>query len=292
MTDAQIENGPATRNLLSGLGGECFNDGDIGHQRGREMVARLEIGGGRVGDPDFAGGVFGDEDFEREVEGGTWRSEHKRCAGLGTAEDEQLGVWHFQAGAGGFAAVVDDGEELDAFGFQDGLQAGDGFFDGMTAGSANNAVLWNRWHGSLLRFRGVILREGAHGNQIDGHGHAQDGEDQSDRDGQRRGVREQGPGLLKLLQQPAVADKREQADEYTKKNQRGTEPEREAVRLGRKIGPIEAEFPQENSKAGEDEAESHESEAGANPGEKGSLNGEKVAGSGSGVVGHGEGLKQ
>src|SRR5258708_24327812 len=94
------------------------------------------------------------------------------------------------------------------------------------------------------------------------------------------------------MREGAVADKGEQADEYTKKNQRGTEPEGEAVRLGRKIGLIEAELPQENSKASEDEAESHESEAGANPGEKGSLNGEKVAGSGSGVVGHGEDFKK
>jgi hypothetical protein len=56
--------------LLSCLGGECFNDGDIGEQLGWKMVARLEIGWGVVGDPDFAGDVFGDEDFEREVESG------------------------------------------------------------------------------------------------------------------------------------------------------------------------------------------------------------------------------
>src|SRR5260370_22621174 len=136
----------------------------------------------------------------------------------------------------------------------------------------------------------MILREGAHGNQINGHGYAKDCEDQSDNDGQRRRAREQGSGLLKLLQQPAVTHKRKQTGQHAKKNQRGTEPESEAVRLGRKIGPIEAEFPQENSKAGEDEAESHESDAGANPGEKGSLNGEKVAGSGWGAVAHGEGF--
>src|ERR1700682_6725287 len=59
---------PLRGNLLSGFGGERFNDGDIGKQLGREMVACLEIGRRVVRDPDLSGGVFGNEDFEREVE--------------------------------------------------------------------------------------------------------------------------------------------------------------------------------------------------------------------------------
>jgi len=58
------------RNLLSGLGGEGFDDSDIGKQIGREGVARLEISGSIVGDPDFAGRIFHDEDFERQIERG------------------------------------------------------------------------------------------------------------------------------------------------------------------------------------------------------------------------------
>jgi hypothetical protein len=63
---------------------------------------------------------FGDQDFEGEIQRGAGRGEHQRRAGLGIAEDQQLGAWHFQAGAGGFAAVVDDGEEFDASSFQEG----------------------------------------------------------------------------------------------------------------------------------------------------------------------------
>jgi hypothetical protein len=54
---------------------------------------------------------------------------------------------------------------------------------------------------------------------------------------------------------------------------------------------IEAELPQENSKASEDETQAHECEAGPNPRKEGSLYSQKVAGSGFGVVGHGEGFK-
>src|ERR1700694_2969281 len=143
--------------LFGGLGGERLNDGDIGEQVGREMVARLEVGRGIVRDPNFAGGVFGDQDFEREIQRGARRSKHQRCACLGITEDQQLCGGHLETGAGGFAAVVDEGEELDPFGLQDGLQAGDGFVDGVIAGSAKNAELWNGWHGNLLGLRCVLL---------------------------------------------------------------------------------------------------------------------------------------
>jgi hypothetical protein len=54
--------------LFRGFGGKAFDNSNIGKQFGRKIMARLEIGGGVVGDPDFAGGVFGDEDFQRQIQ--------------------------------------------------------------------------------------------------------------------------------------------------------------------------------------------------------------------------------
>ncbi len=104
--------------------------------------------------------------------------------------------------------MVDDGEELDTLGLQDGLEAGDGFVDGMIAGSAKDAVFWNWRHGSLPRLRCIVPACRSDGNQINGHGHAEYGKDQSSRDCQRRWTRKHGFRLLKLLQKAPVADER------------------------------------------------------------------------------------
>jgi hypothetical protein len=93
----------------------------------------------------LAVGELGYEDAEREVEGGAGGGEHDGGAGFGIAEDEEPGGRHGEAGGCGFAGVVDEGEELDAFGGEEGLEAGDGFVYGEGRGAGLDAGL----HGGL-----------------------------------------------------------------------------------------------------------------------------------------------
>ena len=102
-------------------------------------MAVLEPGGVEPGELSFAGGGFGDENAEREIEGEAGRRQHEGCAGFGAAEDEDLGGWHGEAGGGGFAGVIDEAEELDAFFFEERFEAGDGFVDGVFADAGLNA---------------------------------------------------------------------------------------------------------------------------------------------------------
>ena len=71
--------------------------------------------------------------------------EHDGGAGFGVAEDQELGGGHGEAGGEGFAGVVDEGEELDAFGGEEGLEAGDGLVDGV----GGEAGLHSVGHGGL-----------------------------------------------------------------------------------------------------------------------------------------------
>jgi len=112
-------------------------------------VALLEEGEAVVGDPDVALGVFGDEDFEGEIDGAGGGGLHDGGAAFGIAEDEELGVGHGEAGLLGFAAVVDEGEDGDIFGLEDGFEFFDGGVDGVIAGDGDDAVGGGRcggWH--------------------------------------------------------------------------------------------------------------------------------------------------
>jgi hypothetical protein len=128
---------------LRGCGGERSDDGDVGEEFGGEMVALKQIFGRVEGDESFAGGVLGevlgDEDFEWEIKGGGWRGEHERGSRFGIAEDEEFGGRHFEAGLFGFAAVVNESEEGNAFGLEDGAEAFDGLVYGVIAGDGNDS---------------------------------------------------------------------------------------------------------------------------------------------------------
>ena len=103
-------------------------------------MALLEIGERVVGDPDFGLSVFPDEDFEREVDGAGGSGKHNGSAALGISENQEFGVAHGEPGFGGFAAVVNDSEDGDVLGVEDGFQFGDGVVDRVAAGDADEAV--------------------------------------------------------------------------------------------------------------------------------------------------------
>jgi len=109
-------------------------------------MARLQPGWVVPGELDSSVGSFGYKDFERKVECRGGGGEHDGRAGFGASEDEEARGRHGEACGGGFAGVVDDAEELDAFFFEQGFEAGDGFVDGVMAGEGLDAF----GHGGFL----------------------------------------------------------------------------------------------------------------------------------------------
>src|SRR5579859_7574365 len=116
-------------------------------------MALFEPGGIVPEDEGFAGLGFGDEDFERQVDCAAGSRDHKRRSGCGVAEEEQLGGAHGEAGRGGFAGVIDEAEELDAFFLQQRLQPRDGFVDGIVAGYGIEAFM----HDDLLTIETYVV---------------------------------------------------------------------------------------------------------------------------------------
>jgi len=70
---------------------------------------------------DFPLSIFPHENFKRQIDGYARSGEHERRAGFGAAEDQQLCRTHLHTRFVGLSAVVDQGEEGDAFGFQNPL---------------------------------------------------------------------------------------------------------------------------------------------------------------------------
>lgn len=96
----------------------------------------------------MAGVVFGYEYFEGEIDGGARSREHERRPGGGIAEDQQLRVGHPQAGFRGFAAVINECEDLDAFRLERSLEARDGLIHAVSAGDGDDAIA-GRFHECL-----------------------------------------------------------------------------------------------------------------------------------------------
>ena len=132
--------------LFGEFGGEGFDAGEVLEQVGGDVVACAEVGRGVVGDP--GGAVFGlcDEDLERQVDGAGGCGEHDGRASLRVAEEEEFGGAHGEADAGRFAAVIDEREELDAFGGEDAGEGGYGCVDGVRAVEDGQAVVRMRIH--------------------------------------------------------------------------------------------------------------------------------------------------
>jgi hypothetical protein len=115
--------------LLGGFARESLDDGDVGKEVFGKSMPLAEVCGRIPGDRDLTGGVLGDEEFEWEVDRYRGRGQHQRRTAFGIAKDHDLGGRHVQARRCGLAAMVDDGEELDAPGGQDCSEAGDGVVD-------------------------------------------------------------------------------------------------------------------------------------------------------------------
>jgi len=126
--------------------GKRGGGGEIRFEFWGEAVAGLQPDWIIPGELDGAVGGFGYEDFERQIERGGGSGEHDGCTGFGASEDEEAGGWHGKTSGGGFAGVVDDAEELDAFFFEQGFEARDGFVDGVMTGESFDAFL----HGGFL----------------------------------------------------------------------------------------------------------------------------------------------
>ena len=104
-------------------------------------MARLQPGWVVPGELDSSVGSFGYKDFERKVECRGGGGEHDGRAGFGVSEDEEAGGRHGEAGGLGFAGVIDDAEELDAFFFEQCFEARDGFVDRVMAGESLEAFV-------------------------------------------------------------------------------------------------------------------------------------------------------
>jgi hypothetical protein len=126
--------------LFGSFRGEGSYGGQVGFELGGEVVAGLQPRWVDPGELRAAVGGLSDEDLEWEVERGGGRGEHQGCAGFGVSEDEELRRRHGEAGGERFAGVVDEAEELDAFFFEEGFEAGDGFVDGMVSGEGDDAL--------------------------------------------------------------------------------------------------------------------------------------------------------
>lgn len=127
------------RVLFHSLSKKRSGGGQVLQKIGGDAVALLKIFGIVVGEPDLSLRVLPGEGFEWEVDGGAGSGDHDGRAAFGIAEDEELGGAHFESGFGGFAAVVDEGEDGDAFFFENGLQAGEGFRNGVGTGDVDDA---------------------------------------------------------------------------------------------------------------------------------------------------------
>jgi hypothetical protein len=66
--------------------------------------------------PRLTSGRFPNQNLQKEVDGTAESSQHQRCAGFGTAEDQQLGGTHFHSHLFRFSAVVDQRKQRDSFG--------------------------------------------------------------------------------------------------------------------------------------------------------------------------------
>ena len=102
-------------------------------------MAVLEVLRVVVAEPDFAVIVLPGKGFEWEVDCGQRRGQHERRAAFWAAEDEELGRGHVEADFFGFAAVVYTGEDLYVFGAEEGLEAVQGFRDGVGTGVGDDA---------------------------------------------------------------------------------------------------------------------------------------------------------
>jgi len=105
---------PGEKYLFGGFGGKRFDDGDIGSS----STGRLWRPGDRrgvVGDPDFAGGVFGDENLQWQISARLGEASISGVPLWGFRKSAAW-YWHFQAGTGGFPAMVNNGEKLHALG--------------------------------------------------------------------------------------------------------------------------------------------------------------------------------
>src|SRR5580704_17213682 len=113
---------PGRRKLLAGLGCQCFHNCYVLQQLLQYAVTFQPRRRAVVGEPDFSLGIFPDQNLEREVDGDTGSDQHQGCAGLGTAEDQQLGGTHLQSYFVRFSAMVDESEQSDSLRCQNPLE--------------------------------------------------------------------------------------------------------------------------------------------------------------------------
>lgn len=88
-------------------------------------MALLEVFRRIVGKPDLSLRVLPSQRLEREVDRDAGGRNHERRTAFGIAEDEQLRGAHLEADLGGFAAVIDERENIDSVFFEKRLQAGE-----------------------------------------------------------------------------------------------------------------------------------------------------------------------
>ena len=127
--------------LLGSLRCQDFNDGDVLHQVLWQAVALFQVFGAVVGDPDFTLSIFGDEYFQREIDGDAGRGEHEGRPAFWIAEDEELGIRHFQSDFSGLSTVVNQDKQLNAFCLEQRFELRYGFVHRMVARLSDDACI-------------------------------------------------------------------------------------------------------------------------------------------------------
>ena len=75
-----------------------------------------------VRNPNFPLAIFPNKDLQRQVDGNTRSSQHKRCASLWTSKNQQLGRKHVHSNLFRFSAVVDQRKQSDSLRLQNTLE--------------------------------------------------------------------------------------------------------------------------------------------------------------------------